>query len=192
MAVVAVVLAAGLAACGLPEDDRPRLVADADAPLDLVPTTAAPAVVPDDSMESADVYFMSLDQTRLQRRIRPVEEVSVETAVNALLELGLTEEEQGLLVNAIPQGVVLLDAQVEAGVATLDLGPAGEGGILSVEGPAQARAFAQLVFTATAVPDVTEVRFLIAGQPIDVQTDAGAVGDPVDRADYASLSPASG
>jgi spore germination protein GerM len=193
--VVVAVVAAVLAGCGLPDDSRPRIVDQADAPLELEPTTSTPVVETDTGDETVAVYFMSLDQTHLESLRRPVEEVTPAAAINALLQMGLAEAERATLVNLIPPGVVLRGSEIDdAGVLTLDLGPAGEGGIQSVQADGQRQAFAQLVFTATAVPasGVTGVRFLVEGQPIDVLTDAGAVGEPVSRDDYARLSPVAG
>jgi spore germination protein GerM len=188
---VLLAVAATVGGCGLPDDDRPRPVAAEDAPIDLSPTTVSP-VDPPAGEETVDVYFVDIEADRLRAVPRRVETITVQAAIDALLR-GLDEEERVQLNNNIPQGVVVLPSTAVAdGVLTLDLGPAGEGGIQSVQGPAQARAFAQLVYTATEVPGVTSVRFLVDGQPIEVPTDAESTGDPVSRANYASLAPVNG
>lgn len=186
---VAVVLVAVTAACGLPDDKRPRLVAAEDAPIDLAPTTA-PAETATTGEDTVEVFFLDANN-RLRRVLRSVDDVTVSAAVGALL-MGLAEDDPPALTSAIPPGTVLVGVSVVDRVLTLDLGPAGEGGLQSVQGPAQLRAFAQLVRTATALPGIASVRFLIEGVPIDAPTDAGATGRPVTRADYASLSPAGG
>ncbi len=187
LVVVAVAVLIGAGACGLPEDDRPRLVADADAPIDLVPTTAS--VVDETGEETAEVFFMNAEQDRLSRVLRAVDAVTVDAAVAALLA-GPGEGEN--LLNLIPPGVILNGVDVEEGIATIDLGPAGEGGIQAVQGLNQVRALAQFVFTAMGVEGVDGVRFLVEGEPFDAITEAGATSEPVRREDYASLTPAAG
>lgn len=182
---------AGVGGCGLPEDQRPHLVTAEDAPLDLTPTESAADTVPEAGEVTVEVFFLNLDQTQLRRARRPVDEVDVAAAIEALLQ-GPTEEERDELSHAIPPAVELLSAVVaDDGLVTLDLAPAGEGGILSVQSDAQARAFAQLVYTATAVPGVERVRFLVEGQPVDAPNDEAALAE-VTEADYASLSPSGG
>jgi hypothetical protein len=70
---------------------------------------------------------------------------------------------QTRLTTLIPFGTTLRDVRREGnGVLTVDLGN------MPIEGPAQVNALAQIVFTATDIPGVSHVRFLIDGQPASV------------------------
>ena len=177
-------------ACGLPDDDAPRLVAPEDAPLDLAPSTA-PVTNPDAGEDTVAVFFINQDTGLLAAVARPVSEATPRAAIEQLL-LGVGPDDPEALASAIPQGTVLLDSDIDGVTLTLDLGPVGEGGIQSVQGQAQVQAFAQLVRTATGLSGIRDVRFLVGGEPIDAATDAGASSEPVGRDDYPSLSPTNG
>jgi spore germination protein GerM len=187
VAVLVAVLAAG--GCGLPNDDRPRVIGEQDAPLLLAPTTQ-PAEPGEGDDATVDVFFILRETGQLTTLRRRVPIVTPQTAVDQLL-LGLGPDDPSTLSSAIPAGTVQVGSTLDSGTLILDLGPAGEGGLSSVQGQAQLQAFAQLVFTATEVAGVRDVLFRVAGEPIDAATEAGAVGQPVTRADYRGLAPAS-
>jgi spore germination protein GerM len=187
--LVAVLGLALLGACGVPDDQTPRLVAAEDAPLDLTPSTAP--VTGEGAEDTVAVFFINQDTGRLAAVARPVAERTPAEAIEQLLA-GLAADDPGALVTRIPQGTVLLAAPIEGTTLTLDLGPEGEGGIQGVQGQGQLQAFAQLVQTATGLSGVRDVRFRVGGVPIDAPTDAGVSSEPVSRDDYASLAPAAG
>lgn len=177
-----------LAACGVPDDDDPRLIADGEAPLDLAPSTVTTVEAGDDTVA---VFFINQDTRRLAAVARPVAELTPRAAIEQLL-LGVTPDDPPELVSAIPPGTVLLDASVDESTLTLDLGTEVEGGgIQSVAGDQQLLAFAQLVQTATGqTPSgIRAVRFLVEGDPIDAATEAGVSSEPVGRDDYPTLAP---
>jgi spore germination protein GerM len=189
LALVAVVVPLG--ACGMPDDDRPRLVAAEDAPIDLTPSTAPSSTSTPEGSEGVNVFYIDTDTGLLRQVRRPVEEVTPQTAIAALLS-GVGEDDPDNLVSAIPADTQLVGARLEGTVLLVDLAPAQPGGILSVVGATQLQAFAQIVRTVTGLPGVSAVRFLVEGQPISAPTDAGASDEPVDRSDYASLAPRQG
>lgn len=190
LVVVALLTLTG--ACGVPDDDEPRLIAGDDAPLDLAPSTA-PVTAPEVGDDTVAVFFVNRDTGRLAAFARPVDELTPRAAIEQLL-LGVTAEDPPELVSAIPPATELLDATVEGSTLTLHLGPAGEGGIQSVGGDQQVQAFAQIVFTATGqTPSgVRDVRFLVGGEPFDAATEAGPSSEPVGRDDYPLLDPDAG
>jgi spore germination protein GerM len=175
-----------VASCGLPDDERPRLIAEAEAPIDLSPTTAPQD--PGDAEDEVIVFFINAE-AQLEPLRLPVEEVTVDNALAVLLAGAPAGNP---LTSAIPQATALRGpTTVQDRVLTVDLtpGPA-EGGIQSVTGERQIQAVAQIVQTATALPGIGSVRFLVDGVPIAVLTGSGAsTQDPVSRSDYERLQP---
>jgi spore germination protein GerM len=88
---------------------------------------------------------------------------------------------------AITTDVRLLGVSVDGAIVTLDLSRA----FATVGNPQQIEALAQLVWTVTAVPDVTGVRFAIEGEPVEVPTGDGTLTtSPVGRSAYTAYAPA--
>jgi spore germination protein GerM len=176
--------------CGLPDDDRPRLIAEGDAPIDLAPTSQTTDTTPEDAENRVNVFFIDEDD-RLQSVRRSVGQATVDEAITALLR-GVVEDDPDGLTTAIPPATQLRGpSTLDGDVLTVDLTPAAaEGGIQSVAGEVQIQAFAQLVQTATALSGIRRVRFLVDGAPIQVLTGSGAqTQDPVGRSDYEVLQP---
>lgn len=190
VAVLAIVLTVGVAACGLPEDDEPRVVAAEDAPIDLSPTTAMPETTAGRGADEVELFFVDPEANRLRRVTRAVDAITEEAAITALLQ-GRVEGDPPGLTSAIPPGTELIAIDRVESLLVLDLGPDGPEGIQGVQAEAQTRAFAQLVYTATALDGVGLVQFRVEGVPIDARTDGPAKAE-VNRTDYASLAPASG
>jgi spore germination protein GerM len=175
-------------ACALPDDDKPRLVAAEDAPIDLSPPPSTP---PEGTSgdESVNVFFIDTETQKLDVRVRRVEVETPQAGIEALLE-GLLPGEQDALDTAIPEDTQLRAAPVlDGSVLVVDLTPPLPGGIQSVLGTTQLQAFAQIVQTVTAFSGVQSVRFLVEGEAIPVPTDNGPVTEPVTRDDYTSLAP---
>ena len=184
--VVLVAAAVTFAACGLPEDDRPRAISAEDAPIALGTSTTVNE--PATGTRAIDVWLIDAEGS-----LRPVERsiespATVQLALEALLAAP-NEQEDALLDTFIPDGTALTTAMAEDGTAVIQLGPAGTG-VLSIQAEGQLRAFAQLVSTATEVPGVEFVRFVLedgsAFAP-PTATDEGNVDRPVSAADYAAL-----
>lgn len=88
----------------------------------------------------------------------------------------------------IPSGVRILGLTIREGIATVDLSNEFGGTNTS---PIVAQRMAQVVFTLTSIPHVTEVNFRQAGKPIAAQTSQGQlVNRPVMRADYLDFAAA--
>jgi germination protein M len=91
------------------------------------------------------------------------------------------------LFTVMPEGTRLLGLELgTGGVATVDLSSEFESA-----GSANAKGrLAQVVFTLTQFPTITDVHFRIAGTPITVFSDAQlALDPPVDRSDYGDQLP---
>jgi spore germination protein GerM len=186
LAAAATTTAAG-AGCGLPEDKRPRVIADDEAPRNLT-TPSTPAE--DGPGGPRFVVFLVDPDGRLEPVRRRVDQELAEPVLKALLQ-GRADDDPPNLNSAIPPTTVLNAAAVTDGVLAADFGPP-EGGLNSVNGSLQVQAFAQIVWTATGLENVTSVRFSIEGSPIPVLVGSGsatAPGEPVDRSDYAALAP---
>ncbi len=83
---------------------------------------------------------------------------------------------------SIPSGVKVLGLTIKEGIATVDLSSEFEG---TDDSAVVAQRMAQVVFTLTSIPHVTEVLFRQDGKPIPAQTGQGElVTRPVMKADY--------
>src|SRR5205823_51504 len=95
------------------------------------------------------------------------------------------------LSSAIPQNTTIVSADRDGSTLVVTLSSA----IVSVTGPEQKNAFAQLVFTATGLANVTGVRFRaldssVQPQDLEPPTDRGNQQGPLTTSDFDSLSPA--
>ncbi|MBM3696787.1 MAG: hypothetical protein FJW79_12810, partial [Actinobacteria bacterium] len=98
------------------------------------------------------------------------------------------EDDLPPLISFIPEGTQLLGVEVAGGTATVDLSAefAGDG---DTDADFRPR-IAQVVFTLTRFPGITEVRILIEGQPsLGVSRDVQAPSGNFRRADFADLLP---
>jgi spore germination protein GerM len=189
-AVVALLAVALLvAACGIPQDGEPRVIAEEP---DGFSTTSQPAENDPGEARSVQVYLLvdsGTDPRRLIARERTIEQTPGPLeAVNRLLA-GTTEDEdtEGLL-TAIPPGTQLLleDSRVEGEVAVLDLSNEIEG----IAADTAVQAYAQLVYTVTQYDAALSVQFRTEGENVNVPTDEGNLPE-VNRSDYGTLRPES-
>jgi spore germination protein GerM len=188
-AVALVALAVLAAGCGLPEDERPRLVTADEAPIALGgEAPEAATVAPGETR--ARLYFFDADGVLFAVQY-PVADsndpkLALMNALEALL-IGPNDADDDLH-SALPVDLTIISVDITDTVATIDLGASAEGGINSVVGIVLVQAFAQLVFTATEIDPVEAVRFTNNGLPQDAFTDVEAPSsEPVTRDDYASL-----
>jgi spore germination protein GerM len=184
------------AGCGLPTDDEPDTLAlPAEFASDATTTSTSTTLAPEVETDTHTIFFVKGDRLESVSRTLPSGE---STALDVLEQVvaGPTEEEQAAgLSTAIPVGTeVLRSPQSGRGVMTLDMNEAFQAG---VEGQQRILATAQLLFTATALPQSPlSVRFQENGewrqladqdgvlQPIDPET---GVPEPFTRADFSSL-----
>jgi hypothetical protein len=174
-AAVAVLLLA-LAGCGVPTDSAPRPLDKSDAPFRVFdPQTPAP---PHGDL-TAEVWFVR--DERLVPHSRPIERPGTVRQVLETLFTGPTPAERAAgLATAIPASVVFRDVQVQDKIAVVSLDGLNE--------QVQVLAFAQIVATLSARPDVDGVRFRSAGADVQVPRGDGSLTDaPVNRSAYSSL-----
>jgi len=196
-----------LAACGIPLDDEPQLIASEDLPRSLQPNapddTTAPTLPIRDS-EVVTIYLVDPAEgdARLVPVVRQVAEggtpADVEQATLQLLLNGPSSEEQleqNLTTLLLPSGdvpitLISIDHPVpeQASVVLSDT--------LGIEGGDRVAAFAQIVFTLTESPQTSSVRFLVRNQngedefiPVKTDTEEGDVTRAVNREDYLTLLP---
>jgi spore germination protein GerM len=190
-AVALALMALGVVGCGIPTDDSPRAISRENVPDDVVDgTTEATA---SQSTVNAQIYLVrSPDEPRLVPVERPVPAGSPAAGPDpaAVLETLLTatanpQEQEDGITNLIPQDT-RLRSQPELARGTLVVDLTSE--IFDVEGENQRAAFGQIVCTANELDGVHFVRFLVDGEPTEVQADSGATGGAVTCADdYARL-----
>jgi spore germination protein GerM len=90
--------------------------------------------------------------------------------------------------STIPPGVEILGLTIKEGIAVVDLSAEFEG---TDDSPVVAQRMAQVVFTLTTIPHVTEVLFRQEGKSIPAQTgDGQLVTRPVMKADYLDFAAA--
>ncbi|HYI61812.1 MAG TPA: GerMN domain-containing protein [Acidimicrobiales bacterium] len=187
LAVLAAAVAAlaPVAACGIPTDDSPRVLA-----ADTSTTVAAPSSAPADSANATDIYLSSGEGSRVlvARRRGLDDEPNPERALEALLAGPTTRDLDEGLTTSIPTESDLLGWDLDDGTLTIDLNEA----FYTREGEAAVSTFAQVVLTVTALrtAEIERVRFRREGDAIQAFT-ARAAGtkDVVTRADYRSLDP---
>lgn len=164
-----------------------RVLPADELPPDLYASTPSPAGDP----ATAPVHIHLVKEGRLvrvQRMDAGTGDGPLDAAVRSLLEGPDPHEVANGLATAIPSGVGMIQASVDGPVATLNLTGEFE---IGAEQHVVALRLAQVVFTATGIPGVERVRFLIDGERVEVvgadgQVRPGTVG----RGDYASLEPA--
>jgi len=92
------------------------------------------------------------------------------------------------ITTALPKDVQIVGATLDGATLIVTLNNA----ILNISGAEQKNAFGQLVYTATDLAGVDNVRFRIPDangvvQDVPTPTDNGAKAGPVDRSDFLSL-----
>lgn len=176
------------AACGVQDDASPRALAPQDVPFDLLAPATSVAEPETGEGPSRAVWFVD-NEGLLARGERPLEPpVKVEAILTALLE-GVSDAEaaNGLRSNIASDTRLLgVEGPVD-GLVTVDL----SGEILTVSRESQRLAIAQVVFTATGLPNVDRVLFKFDGVgPAEVP----GAGDeltsaPLTRDDFVQFDP---
>ena len=153
--------------CGIPRDQEPirtpgGVVLPAVAPSDSLPP--AGAAVPE-----TDVAVFLVRAEHLVKVVRSARRADLTGVLNVLLA-GPTEPElvAGIRTAISPQ-TDLRSAHLEGDTAVVDLSAA----FVEVGGQEQILAVAQVVLTATAVPGVGRVRFLLEGQGVEIPGPTG-------------------
>ncbi|WP_222195026.1 GerMN domain-containing protein [Modestobacter italicus] len=175
--VLLVALVLLLAGCGVGTQDSPERLTLTEAPT-ARPSSPGPGTV------ELEVFFVR--GTRLEPVSRSAPSLDAETLLEVLVA-GPTRTEvlAGLRTAIAPQ-----TPTVPTGLAERRLEVDLPRELTDVTGGNQLLTVAQLVWTLTTLPTVDEVRFTSGGVPVEVPTDAGLTGAPVDRDDYRSVAPA--
>jgi hypothetical protein len=185
---IGAVVAALAVGCGVPKDSSPRPIAQDKVPFGLLgPATTQPNSGGDQNGNSVVVWFVS--GQRLQAVTRTVPDVQPKTVLDALVKGPAMGDPDGLS-SAIPQNTTIVSVDRDGQTLVVTLSSA----IVSVTGPEQKNAFAQLTFTATGLQGVSGVRYRAldsSGQPQDLEppTDRGNQQGPLTKADFNSLAP---
>lgn len=198
--VVATVVAAValLGACGLREDEDPRILASDAVPAELAEPTPA-STVPEESSVPQRIYIIETrgSQEDILPYLVPMARTSGDDDYyRQVIEKLVTfrPPENAPYTTAIPPTTGVLDVRLVEG-------PDGERDVLEINlnqldvsgGTRLKLAVAQMVFTATDLADVRGVRFLLNGSPVAVPLDDGEseTGAVVTKADFPQLNPAS-
>ncbi len=159
----------------------------------------APAATTAQQSASADPFFTLyfLRDGKLGAAIRPTAQLAQDISIYdaTLLELvrGPRDDEHaaGLRTAITDLATLAAPVAVDAGVATVDLSPAfvqDRAGRPADDVPWR---MAQVIATLTQFPEITAVRFMVAGEPLPGTTATGELTDaPLTRLDIEQLTPA--
>jgi hypothetical protein len=184
-ALLAILVALALAACGVPTDDEPRALPAERVPFGLLgPSTEGPSDVPGAATRRS-IYLVQENQLVEVKKEVPAPGAAFDT-IGVLLAGPSDEDVEEGLTSRIPSGTTVQDVTDSGdGVATINLTEN-----LSSAGEGVRLAFAQLVYTATEVPGIDRVLFQIDGTPLDVPNDEGeSTAEPLGRTDFAQFRP---
>lgn len=188
--LVASGVAVAVAGCGVQLDDEPREIAAGVVPYDLLATSttgSTSSTTPLPTFQATSVFLVDNDDYLVEVRRQLPGEVrgEVRVAIGSLLTPPTEIEVNSGLSTAIPPSVSLRGVVgPEDGLVTIDLR---SGATEGTDGsPEISRlAFAQLVYTADAVPGVDRVLFQVDGQAREVPTGEGqSTAEPLSTDDY--------
>lgn len=181
-----VVCALTIGACGVPADDGPREIPAGQVPFDLLaPSTSQPETTLPVMTVPATVFVLGPE--RLVPVTRSIARPPSLGAVLATLIQGPTDAEASAgLRSAVNPQTAVLSSQVVNGTAVVNVSEAFSG----IATSDQILALAQLVWTATALPDVTSVQVVLNSVPVEVpRGDGSTTSQALRRNDYAGLAP---
>jgi hypothetical protein len=189
--VAGVVAGAALlvASCGVPTGGRPETIPRTAVPYGLASSTpSAPAATSSPVLPDRPRIYLVDPDDALVPRARDAEGGTVRERLADLLAglaSGPTRGERGdRLSTALPPGVRLTVPHVDAGTATVDIRGAED----APSGRASRRAVAQIVLTATSLPDVSTVLLTQNGQAVEAPLPSGELTSaPLTAADYAPM-----
>lgn len=190
------VLAVGTFAvgCGLSTHSDPEPLASENLPEDLQPggttTTVAPAAHADDVGEVQVWFLIGTDSdVTLEPITREVPQpANLDIVLEALFDQPPDDNEREAgITSAIPPDTVVDSWELSGDVLVLELS---QNFFDRLEGETSRNAFAQVVYTATSLPNVRLVQFALAGEIIEAKDGEGEDRiEPLGRNDYASLAP---
>lgn len=173
-----------LAGCGL----QPSAEVEDIDPLSLPPrllasTSPTSPALADPNRSGSGVYLLRATTLRLSPRVlaAPSGLPALQDLLNKLAAGPDAEDRRRGLSTALPPTTRLTVTSLETGLATVDLN-------FGQAPPDQTTAIAQIVLTATTLPDVRRLLLSIDGQPLQAPLASGAQTDrPLTRADYAAM-----
>jgi hypothetical protein len=182
-----------LAGCGVPTSGEPEVIAASDLPQALTGPTSPPTQTspPQPMLDSSRVFLVSPGDV-LVPRPREVPTGGIQDRLEELLDSladGPTDDERNQqLSTALPPDVELGVAETSGNTVTIDISVPAE----APTGWASRRAVAQIVLTATSMPEVQSVLLQLAGEPIEAPLPGGElVARPLTAEDYAVFLTAS-
>jgi hypothetical protein len=186
--LVAIVLVAMVAACGVRGESEPRDVAADDVPFGLLDAdTTSTSSIPVEGSVPVKVFLVNSE-----RHLVEVDRLAVSDdaigAMRALLVPVSEEESAEGLTNNIPEGTTVLGVDPGNGPRTVVVNLSEE--FNAIQGPVQVAAVAQIVWTLTALPDVGGVQFAFEGEIRPVpRGDGETTSDPLGRPSFSDLAP---
>jgi hypothetical protein len=197
IAVLAAAAAVTAGACAtIPSDAEPTVVVegvpDALVGVDLTTTTTVgtgPTQITELwlvlALEGADPELFICSPVRVQSAADTAAQARI--VLERLIELRPARDNEcsDILTNAIPPEVEILDTRLDEGILDIDLTGLGE-----IEAENQRLAVAQIVYTATELPGISQVRFLLDGQQTVVPIGDGTAepGSGISRSDFPRLA----
>jgi spore germination protein GerM len=184
-----VLLAAALTVavgCGVPTDDEAHLTDADEVPFGLLEAEREDGAASPEGMTVAEVYLYAEEERTLIPVARRVEDPSLATVLDEV-ERGPTDGESAAgLRSALTDSDVIIGTDVTGTTATIDLADS----FSTVSGSEQLVAIGQVVYTATANGDISQVVFTLEGRPIEIpHGDGSLTGGPVTRNDYRDIGP---
>jgi hypothetical protein len=175
---VAVVCTLG-AACGIPSDRQPTVL-----PGGVVAPAVAPSEPAGQPAADVDVSVFLVQAEQLVKVVRDAPSAGLRNALDLLLAGPREAELAAGLRTAISPQTALRSTRLAGDTGVVDLNVA----LVEVGGQEQILAVAQIVLTATAVPGVRQVRFLLEGQAVEIpRADGTLTSEALRPVDYQGL-----
>lgn len=182
-----------VAACGLPEDNSPRMIADEALPAELTDRPDVTAPIPPGEGEVRQIYLVTAEGQGETSRLVAVDremrrDDDIESRILATLSSLIARGEDRTFRTFLPETLEVNDVELDANNNTLTIDLNGE--LANVENIGQSLAYAQLVYTATQFPGVVNVRFTNNGDVASALNGAGESVPVVTRESYSGFAPA--
>jgi hypothetical protein len=175
--LMAAAMALTVASCGAPRDAAPTIIPGGAVNPALAAADSQPRLG-----DGAEIFLVQAEHLVAVRRSTAGRAMA--DVLNLLLQ-GPTQAEFGAGIRSgISPQTTLRSARVEGDTGIVDL----SGALVEVGGQEQILAVAQIVLTATAVPGVGQIRFLLEGQAVEVpRADGTLTSETLRAADYSGL-----
>lgn len=163
-----------IAGCGIPMDDHPRAIATTTS------TTSAPSL-PAGGQAVAYLYYV-IDEALIPVPTT-VHDRSPATVISELLKPAIDPADEKILRTALPTGTKLRSASLARNRLTIDLSAEAS----NVVGVSRQRALGQVVLTVTQLDQVSEVRFQIEGESLQIASPERGDVETAGACDFRSL-----